>query len=161
MHLFRHIKPFHSNSHSYSPMGATISDFGSGRARRSPDCVINGFEYRIDGTYYSRTFSPFLNCSEFGNWRRAGCGEEYAVSTPPKEFFRCEEGSDGSALFYRHPLEESVHWRDGGCSILVIASILDRSVRYELLHALQVERRGKSGCGWLVPLSSFIPRDIR
>ena len=54
MHLFRHIKPFHSNSHSYSPMGATISDFGSGRARRSPDCVINGFEYRIDGTYYSR-----------------------------------------------------------------------------------------------------------
>lgn len=67
--MLHHSNPLFPMSILFSSMGAAISDFGSGRTERSPDCVINGRQYRIEGTYNSRDFFPNLNGSEFSNWR--------------------------------------------------------------------------------------------
>ena len=94
-------------------MGATLSEYVSGKAEKSPDCVIGGYQYRIDGTFFSAIFAVLVTVSEFDYWRRERCGQKHPVSPLAEDLFRREKGGIRSALLDDHTLEESVQRRNG------------------------------------------------
>ena len=94
-------------------MGSTLSEYVNGKSEKSPDCVIGGYQYRIDGTFFSAILDVLVTSSELDYWRRERCGQKHPISPLAEDLFSREEGGIRSALLNDHTLEESVQRRNG------------------------------------------------